>query len=59
MFPVKKMPKSVSHAIENSARSNRIVVKGMKSTIARAERGEIVLDPKFIEELKKKISELE
>ena len=45
MFPVKKVPKSSSHAIDKPSRSNRIVVKGMKSTIARAERGDIILDP--------------
>lgn len=59
MFPVKKVPKSSSHAVENTPRSNRIVVKGMKSTIARAERGDIILDPEFIQELKNKIIELE
>lgn len=59
MFPVKKNPKSVSHAIENPERSNRIVVKGIKSTLARAERGDIILDAEFIQELKEKIIELE
>jgi hypothetical protein len=59
MFPVKKVLKSSSHAIDKPSRSNRIVVKGMKSTIARAERGDIILDPEFIQELKDKISELE
>jgi len=59
MFPVKKSSKSLSYALDRPERSNRIVVKGMKSTIARAERGDIILDPEFIQELKEKIIELE
>lgn len=59
MFPVKKTPKSVSYASDRPERSNRIVVKGMKSTLERAERGDIILDPNFIQELKDKIIELE
>jgi len=59
MFPVKKVPRSVSYASENPARSNRIMVKQLKHTLKKAEEGIIVMSDSFKEELKNKIKELE
>jgi hypothetical protein len=59
MFPVKKVPRSVSYASDNTSRSNRIMLKQLKHTLKKAEEGRVVMSDSFKEELKIKIKELE
>ena len=55
MFPVKKVPRSVSYASDNTSRSNRIMLKQLKHTLKKAEEGRVVMSDSFKEELKKKL----
>ena len=59
MFPVKKVSRSFSYASDNTARSNRIMLKQLQHTLKKAEEGKVVMSDSFKEELKNKIKELE